>query len=231
MLYVSNLFFMQDMTTIRASVSSGVLLWSLKDLIAKNDKRFFLKLGFAILFHYSSIIFIIIWLVNKFGVKYKWLFVALFLSILVPVLDLNFISILHLDALSHKAEIYMKIKEYEEEKLNLFNFKILISLFYLVVLYWNRNKIVLPSFDLIIKIHILSLFFFFFFSTTGLTFSQRTFELLSIVQIVLFPTIIMCFNSKLKLFGYLIVLATSGVFFYYNIYISEIFKEYTSWLF
>ncbi|MBP2618031.1 EpsG family protein [Chryseobacterium jejuense] len=231
LLYVGNLFFIQDMTTIRASVSSGILLWSLKDLEERRDKVFFAKIGLALLFHSSSAIFIIIWFVSKFNIKYKWLFIALGFSLLVPLLNLNFIKILHLDSIYSKAAVYLTAKDYEDKKINLFNFKILISLFYLVILYWKRKKINYKGFDLMLKIHCLSLIFFFLFSTTGLTFSLRTFELLSIIQIVLFPLLILAFHKKLRIFAYFIVLATSFVFFYYIIFISELFKEYSSWLF
>lgn len=230
-LYVSNLFFIQDMTTIRASVASGILLWSLKDIIFRNDKVFFLKLFLAILFHNSSALFIVIWLINRFKIKYKWLFIALAFSIIVPILNLNFIKILHLDSFSEKAGTYLQIKEYEEGNLNLFNFKIIISFFYLAYLYWKRKSIQFRSFDILLKIHILSLILFFLFSPTGLTFSLRIFELLSIVQIVLFPLIILTLPKKFKIFGYIIVILTAAVFFYYNIFFSDLFKAYSSWLF
>lgn len=231
MLYIGNLFFIQDMTTIRASIASGIFLWSIKDIEENRNKKFFIKLGFSFLFHYSSVIFIIVWLIHKFNVKYKWLILGLCFAMLVPVFKLNFIEILHLNVVSDKADYYLKSKEYEEEKLNLLNFKILISLFYLVVFYWQRNKIHFKGFDLLLKTHFLSLIFFFLFSTTGLTFSLRTFELLSIIQIILYPLIIICFIPKLKLWGYLLVMATSFIFFYYNIFIADFLKEYTSWLF
>jgi hypothetical protein len=231
LLYVGNLFFIQEMTTIRASVSSGVLLWSIKDLYEKNDKKFFLKLGFALLFHYSSVMFVLIWLINKFDVKYKWLFIALAFSMTVPILNINFITILHLDAFSDKATDYMTIKKYEDSKLNLFNFKIIIAFLYLGILFWQRKKIKIAGFDILLKTHILSLFFFYLFSTTGLTFSLRSFELLSVVQIVLYPSLIFCFNKKFKLVGHVIVFATAIVFFYYSIFVSDILKDYSSWLF
>lgn len=230
-LYLGNLFFIQDMTTIRASVASGFFLLSIKDIEEKKDKQFFIKIALAFLFHYSSVIFIGVWLINKFKVKYKWLIIALGFAILVPIFKLNFIEILHLGAISNKAEIYMQMKNNEEEKLNLFNFKILFSLFFLIVLYWNKKKINYKGFDLMLKIHFLSLILFFLFSTTGLTFSLRTFELLSIVQIILYPLILLCFNKKLKLLGYILIISISFVFFYYNIFVSNLFKYYTSWLF
>lgn len=230
-LYTSNLYFMQEMTTIRAGVATGIFLWSIKDIEENRNKVFFVKLGFAFLFHYSSIVFVIAWLLHKFNVKYKWLILGLCLAMLVPILNLNFIEILHLNVISDKADAYTKIQEYEDKKLNLFNFKIVISLFYLIIFYWQRNKIAVQGFDLLLKIHFLSLILFFLFSTTGLTFSLRTFELLSIIQVILYPLIILCFISKLKILGYLLVMGTSFIFFYYNIFIADFLKEYTSWLF
>lgn len=231
LLYISNLFFIQDMTTIRASVASGILLWSINDLVHKDDKMVLLKFLLAFTFHNSSAVFIIIWIIVKFETKYKWLFMLLAFSIVVPLLNLNFIEIFHLDSLSYKAEAYLRIKKYEKEGLNLFNFKILISFVYLLYLYWKRKSINFLGFDILLKIHILSLILFFLFSPTGLTFSLRFFELFSIVQILLFPLIILTFPDKTKFFSYLIIIATAFVFFYYNIFVSEIFKEYSSWLF
>nr|WP_263011222.1 EpsG family protein [Chryseobacterium foetidum] len=231
MLYVSNLFLGQEMTTIRAGVASGILLWMTPDLVAKNNKVVLLKILLATMFHNSSILFLSIYLVNRYDVKFKWMFLLLGLSLLTPILDLNFISIFSLDSFFWKAKVYLEGKKYEDTQLNIFNFKIIISLFYLVILYWFREKINYRGFDIFLKIHILSLVFFFLFSTTGLTFSLRTYELISVIQIILFPLIILCFSDRVKVFGYLIVLSTISVSFYYSIFVAKTLKEYSSWLF
>ena len=44
MVYLSNLYLIQEMVTIRAGVASALFLWSLKDLISRNNKLFFIKL-------------------------------------------------------------------------------------------------------------------------------------------------------------------------------------------
>ncbi|KQS93201.1 EpsG family protein [Chryseobacterium sp. Leaf394] len=231
MLYVSNLFLVQEMTTIRAGVASGILLWMTPDLINKNNKAVLFKIFLATMFHNSSILFLSIYFVNRYDVKFKYMFFILGLSLLTPILNLNFISILRLDSIFWKAKVYLDVKKYEDVQLNIFNFKIIISMFYLAVLYWFRKKIKYNGFEIFLKIHILSLVFFFLFSTTGLTFSLRTYELISIIQIVLYPLIILCFNDRFKIFGYIIVISTIFVFFYYNIFMAKILKEYSSWLF
>jgi len=230
-LYVSNLYFIQDFTTIRASISSAILLWMLPDLYNKDDKKIFFKIFLAFLFHNSSILFVLIWIINKYNIKFKWLLLLLGFSILVPILNLNFIQILYLDKIFPKAAVYLKVKEHEEGTLNLYNFKIIFSVLYFIVLYFYQSRIKFKGLDLLLKIHLLSLILFFVFSVTGFTFSLRTFELLSIIQIILYPLLIDCFPKKSKLFGYAIVIVTSVLFFYYNIYVSENFKDYSSWLF
>lgn len=232
-LYVSNLFFIQEMTTIRAGVACGFFLLSLNDIISGDHKKFFTKISLALFFHHSSVLFIVIWAMHKYSIKMRTYVFLLLGSFMVPILKLNFISLLFLDQLFPKAAKYILIQEYEEEKLNLFNFKILISLLFLTVFifFYFKGKIKDGKTILFIKIHLISLFVFFLFSSTGLTFSLRLYEMLSIIQILLFPQLINFFPRKLKLLGYIVVIAVSFVFLYYNVFVADLYKDYVSWMF
>ncbi|QBK77617.1 EpsG family protein [Myroides odoratimimus] len=230
LLYSTNLFFLQDFTTIRAAIASGILLYSIRYLYPMDNKRFFMCVVMSTLFHLSSIIFITIWLVLRYRISLKVLFYSLLLSLIIPLINLNLIILLRLDLVFSKAASYLIIQEQEDSTLNLFSFKILIALVMLFILIRFRDLIKYKYFDILLKIHMLSLIFFFVFSGTGLTFSIRTFELLSIVQILLYPLIINVFPQRLSLIPYLLIFGISFICLYYNIFFSDTIKDYQSWL-
>lgn len=229
-LYVSNLYFLQEFTTIRAGAASGLLLMAILDLVKKKNTSFFLKVLFATLFHYSSIVFVVVWFVQRFNIKYYLLLGVLAFSLMVPILNLNFVTLLYLDQLFPKAAIYLEIMKSEQMALNLFNFRILIAFALMFVFLIFRKRINFEGFDLFLKIHILSLIFFYLFSTLGLAFSLRLFEMFSIVQLVLFPLLVLIFPLRLRFYGYLTVLGIGTLYFFYNIYLSGIIRAYSSWL-
>jgi|GEM_PF-139555 len=62
--YIGLFFIFQEMTTIRAGVAIGFLFLSVKDIIDRNLKNFFIKYLLAVFFHYSALFFIFIFLLN-----------------------------------------------------------------------------------------------------------------------------------------------------------------------
>jgi len=230
-IYVGNLYFLQEFTTIRAGAASGILLLSIQDIIKKNNRGFFLKVFCACLFHYSSLIFVAIWFVQKFRISYSVLFLILAASFLVPVLNLNFVQILYLDRLFPKAAVYLEIMKSQQQSLNLFNFRILISCFMLLFFWSFRKRIDYPGFNVLLNLQFLSLIFFYLFSTTGLAFSLRLFEMFSIVQLILYPLIVQVFPTRLRFYGHIVVLGIATLNFFYNVYLSGIIRNYSSWLF
>lgn len=231
-LYLCNLYLIQEFTTIRAGVASGIFLMSIKDITQKNDKGFLWKMALAMLFHYSSIVFVFGWLLLKFKTSFKIYYLILAASVVVSFTKINLLTLLFLDRIFPKVKIYLDIMEREgEAKLNVFNFKIIIALtvallFLAFLKKFKDNR----DFEVLLKFHLLSLILFFALSPTAMTFSLRTFELLSVLQLFLYPMILDVFNKKFRFVGFIMVIVIGLLHFYYLLEISKIFKPYASWL-
>lgn len=232
MVYLSNLYLMQEMVTIRAGVASALFLWSLKDLISRNNKLFFIKIGVAFLFHNSSILFVIIWFIFRYEIKIKLFLYGLIISIIIAFSELNILRILFLDRIFPKVKIYLDILENEGgEKINVFNFRIIFALFITAVFLFSLKKLKENIFFMtLFKIHVFSLILFFLLSPTAMVFSMRSFELISVIQMFLYPLILWAFNPKFRFVGFIILCVFCIFQFYYLIELSEIFNPYESWL-
>lgn len=232
-LYLGNSYLGQEMTTIRAGVAAGIFLYAVKDLSNKNDRGFLIKILFALLFHYSAAIFFVIWLILKLKIKLKYFVIVTFLCLVFPATKLNLLEMLYLDRFVPKVQIYSEIAKQGigVEELNVFNFKIIISLFVLIVFMLFYKKVVADEKLVIwLKIHCLSIVIFFVLSPVQMTFSLRTFELVSVIQILLFPTLIMLFPRRFKYIPIIMIIFISMFQIYYYIDISGNYKPYESWL-
>jgi|GEM_PF-737862 len=231
-LYVSNLFLMMEMTTIRAGVAAGIFLLSLKDLKESNDKGFFVKFIFCFLFHSSSVLFLIPWLVLKFKTQIKYFYIAIAMSFFSAILKINMIKVLFLDRIFPRVEVYLKMMEWQKnEGTNIFSFRSLIALSMLVIFAVNYKKLKekYAYFDMLFKIHIISISIFFLLSTSSEVFSLRSFELFSVCQIILYPMIVGVFTKKTQLLGWVIILFIALIQIVYLVDIADIYRPYKSW--
>lgn len=231
-LYVSDLYFMQDMTTIRAGVAAGIFLLSLDDLDKNNNKGFLIKLLFCFFFHSSSVLFIIPWIMLKFKLNIKFYYFTAVVSLITALAKVNIITLLFLDRIFPRVEGYIKAMEWMKEKeANIFNFKAIFAMMIIMAFafFYKRMKDI-PYFETLFKIHIISLCLFFLLSGSAQVFSIRTFEMFSIIQTLLYPLLIFIFTPKLKIIGWAIVILFSLIQLYYIIDVADIYKPYKSWL-
>jgi len=233
LLYISNLFLMMEMTTIRAGVAAGVFLLAIDDLERKDNKNFIIKLLICFFFHSSSVLFVIPWLLLKVKLNIKFYYIAIIFSFVMAVAKINVLKLFFLDRLFPRIEIYFKMMEWQKnEGTNMFNFRILFALFMVFVFMFFYKKLRdIKYFDVLFKIHIFSICIFLLLSSTAEAFSLRSFELLSVVQILLYPMIIHIFTPKLKFIGWTVIILFSLIQLYYLVEIADIFKPYKSWFF
>ena len=233
LLYFGNWYLGQEMTTMRAGVAAGIFLLSLHDLENKKNKAFLIKILVALLFHYSAIIFIVIWLIVKQNIALKYFVYATFFSLVFAFTKINILQLLLLDKVIPKVEVYSDLarKGIGSGELNIFNFKIITSFLFLITFLFFYKK-VLKNDQLVLwlKIHCLSIIIFFLLTPVQMTFSLRTFELISVIQLFLFPALILIFPRKFSYIPVVMILAVSFFQLYYSVNISENFQPYASWL-
>ncbi|MDF2553889.1 MAG: hypothetical protein K0R36_1996 [Chryseobacterium sp.] len=230
-LYTSNLFLMHEMTTIRAGVAAAIFLWSIGDLEDKNYKVFFTKLLLCFFFHSSSIVLIVAWLLLQIKINIRFLYVAIAVSFLSAILKINFLTLLLLDKVFPRVAVYLEMMEWMKEKeTNIFSFRLLFALAFVILFAFFYQKLKeIKYFDILFRLHIISICLFFLLSTSAQVFSIRTFELLSVVQILLYPMIIFIFEPKSKFIGWLVIIAFSILQIVYLVDFADIYKPYKSW--
>lgn len=230
--YLSSLFFMHEMTTIRAGISAGIFLLSIDDVEKKNTKGFLMKSAVALFFHYSSILFVFCYFILIYLDNIKYYYYGIVVSFIAVITKINILKLLFLDRLIPKVKVYMEMMEKTQEvKLNIFNFKIIFSVFILLVMGYHYRKLSeIKYFQILFKIHIISLIIFWALSPTVMVFSVRSFELLSVVQIILAPMLLYVFTPKYRVVAVLIISLFILIQLYYGISIQENFKPYKSWL-
>lgn len=78
-IYISNYFILHEMIQIRAGVASALILLSVIPIYERSFTRFFILVGIATLFHYSSFIFIFLYFLRRDHLN-KTFFILLILS-------------------------------------------------------------------------------------------------------------------------------------------------------
>lgn len=233
LLYVSNLFIMQEMTTIRVGVAAGLFLLSVGDLEQNRKLAGMVKYAIGLFFHSTSALFMPLWFFLQLKIKIRYYYYALGVAFAFALLKINLVKLLFLDKIFPRIDLYLKIMEVDEEMrvaTNIFNFRILFALVSIVLMASCYKLLArLPYFDKLFRIQIIGVILFFVMSPTSMVFSLRSYELFSIVQILLYPYLVYVF--KPRGIGIAIVLIYSLIQIWYFISVVDIYKPYQSWLF
>ena len=229
--YVSSYYLLHEMTQIRIGVASAIFLLAIPDIANKNFKAYITKAIFAILFHYSAIIMLLLYPILNTKMR-NWFYYML------PILGLLFyfinrsvlefvitnISILNFipSFLSYKLILNLDLIQkgmYTEIRIfNLYYLSLMAIYYFCLVNMWRFKS----DIDItLIKILGISLFTFFFLSFLPV-FAFRISELLGIVIIILLASIVYIFKQKLLIL--LLVLIYSLTDLINFIFIQRIFK-------
>lgn len=120
LVYMSNVLVSQDMIAIRAAVASSITLFAI-DLKFKGDwQKSLICLLCAVLFHYSAIVCLVLFLLNPHK-HYRWLYLsALIISHVMAYYGFNLNQYLGLIATVEAGEVLYNMYENSTE-LNVFN--------------------------------------------------------------------------------------------------------------
>jgi hypothetical protein len=201
LVYLSNIFIIQDMTQIRAGVCSALLLLSIIPLRNKNNAGFFALATLACLFHFSGLVIFLFWFLDTEKINRTiW-------ALIIPVCYLAFLFHLNVSTLSRLipiASVQAKLNVYfllqnsvSEAKVNVFSALIairivLVYLFlYKLEFLYTKNKYAI----ILIKIYLLSIGVIIIAADIS-TLAFRLNELLSITEVVVIPFLIYLFKPK-----------------------------------
>ncbi|MBQ0029540.1 MAG: EpsG family protein [Bacteroidales bacterium] len=198
--YFTNLFFLHEMTQMRAGLASAIFIYSLTALCDGDRKKYVLLNLFAFLIHRSAICAIPFCLVNNKGMSFKLWFGLLFTIFAMALVNADPISVLldyDVPILTYKLKEYLHYQKYTQFKMNPFNTFLMLQMLATICLYWKRKLIEphCPSFYLLMKISVVSMMLFYFFIRIPV-FAHRLNDYFACVQIILLPLLIYAFKPK-----------------------------------
>ena len=229
LLYISNYYLLHEMIQIRVGVASGILLLSIKQVYNKNFIGFLILVLTACFFHYSSILFLPLYLVKTDRINTRLYIAVIIISYIIAVVKLNLFNIVSISSLSPKIELYLERAERGEDIIpNIWSPTAIINtvVTLLILLKSNivneKNKYVY----VLLKCNVLSIVIFLIFLPVPV-FSVRLSELFGIVQLCLFPAVIYVFREKIIGYGIVVFISLFNLFKYF--YLSGIFRNYYTW--
>lgn len=223
-LYLGNLYPLQELTQIRAGVATGLFLVAIYYKINKNIIYSCLFIAGAVFFHYSSIAVIPIIFLNteKFN---KVFFSSAILLSYGGSIFLNKILINSMDWMP--AVIKWKILAYEYEngtEINIFNSWLLVRIGLCFFLIWNIGKLTdySKNYIILLKIYVIGICSYVLLSFNPV-FSVRVSDLYFAVEIVLLPSLYYLFREKFL--AKLLVIFIGALFLYLQLFYLSIFSN------
>lgn len=194
--YISNFYMLHDLIQVRAGVASGLLLLCIRPLEERNLRRFLPTALAAMLFHYSAIVILPLWLLNPRTFR-KWLWAALIPAAgLLHFAGLDLLTLathLPIPGIQVKIEVYRQITELGLNGWDAFDpfaatFLARVGMLYLLILCLEPLQRHNRYTRLLLKIYAVALASFLLLGNVPVV-AARTRELLSIVEIVLLPSL------------------------------------------
>lgn len=200
-IYVFFYYILHDLTQIRVGVASGLFLLAINDRVHGRNKKALIKTLTAVCFHYSALMALVIFAINKNKIN-KGLYLLLPIigiasSLFLNATVLSFVAQIVPDFLSLKMLSYLSVQKNDMlNQINVFNFYysallvIYSSLILFIGVNINKNDIIY------IKLLGLGLFFFYAMSFIPVM-AFRISEFYCIVIVILFANITNYFKQPI----------------------------------
>ena len=226
-IYLVMYFPLHEYTQIRAGVAAGLILLAIPDLVKNNGLHFFLKIGFAVLFHWSAAyVFLLYPLVNFLSLRFVYslpmlgVFLLFFKDYFSAFIGFVFSVIPSLD-------YYYSTHSGHDESFNVFNFLFLMnfSIWLVIAFFCPKKKLYIKNnFSVSFAFFSFSVFSYLLFSSLGKpVVSFRLYELLNISLLFLLPGFVMCF--KQKIIPFVFVFAYGFINMYHLVFNVDIFPS------
>ncbi len=224
-LYICSYWIYHDLIQIRAGVASGILLYSIPYLVNRDTSKYFLCVFVALLFHYSSIVFLPLWFIkSKSTSKYMYMGLIPF-SMLLYLINMDILNILKLipiDFIQNKIVGYTEISNdlaqrgvVDAQSYNPFGGWYMLKAIMCMAIWMNIDRIRKknPYALVMAKIFAIGMSLLWLMSGAPVV-ATRLSELLTIVQIVLVPMLI--YSRLPKYLSYSIVVIYGCVWLFWN---------------
>jgi hypothetical protein len=204
LIYFSFYFFLHEMTQLRAGVASALILLSIPAIYDRKVWQFIVIAGFAFFFHFSAIALLPLYFLNRNKIQI-WYYFLIPVGYILYFTNSNIASLVHLiniDIVNLKFSLYKQ--NFGAQRINIFNILMISRYIFSFLLLWKWKLLQEKnSYSvLLIEIYIISCFIFIALADIPVI-AFRVSELLSIVEIILIPTLINIFTRPL--YGKLLV--------------------------
>lgn len=222
LLYLSHFFILHDMIQMRAAIASGLLLVSIRFLTSRQLIPFLIICGIAVCFHYSALIIIPLWFINKskaYKKFYMYLIPVSYALALAGIFFTEFIKYIPLGSVNYLLNMYSGTIN---GTINIFN-TIQIMRCIICIWFWfkldyiqqlNENLLI------ILKIYTIALALMVLFSSLPVA-AFRLSELLLIVEILLVPYLTYTVSFQHRTLGKFCIIGIAAIFLISNIYINK----------
>lgn len=195
--YLSNVYLLQDFTQIRLAVATSLLLFSIMFVRQRKIIKFFICILLAIFFHRTAIIFIPVYFLKTKKINIKlWGIGFLFIYFICGIMHFSILKIIEkltLGVYSDFITNYRRIAEAAPSDsawnyINIFNIGYLVRIFLLYLGIFFNKKITEKEeyFPLYLKIYCVGLMFYSLFSDMPVM-ATRLSEIVYFIDILYFP--------------------------------------------
>lgn len=213
---MSRILIIQDMIAIRAAVAVSLFLYAVKNRIEKNYKLMSLLIIGSIMFHYSALIYLIIYFVNPIKNRRNFYIALLILTHFLHLAGFHFNQFISSFMFTESLEQLYEMYE-DSMTMNVFNLIQLGNVLICILFWLNEQKI--KKIDtqgvMYLKLYTIGLCIVPLFSEM-IAVAIRLSDLFTVVEIMLFPIgFHALFKDKAK--GDFLLLTYAIVIFYFNI--------------
>ena len=200
LIYIANFYLLHDMIQMRVSIAGALFLIALYFIHINKRKKAFLLISISILFHYSSIVLLLCFLINNKKINklfYFMLIPACYILVLLNFDIVNYIRIFNISFIQNIFDAYEKNVYVQNSTLNIFNVVQLLKVV-LALLLLSKIDIIKQNYPLsilLIKIYIISISTYALFSNMPVL-AVRISELLGVVEILLIPCLYRIFKPQ-----------------------------------
>ena len=226
-IFISHLFFCQDLIQIRTAVAVSILLFSVPYLVERDIWKFLLCTVMATLFHYSAVVWLFTYVLNPYKInKVFWLcgMTGSYALSLAGFRCASLIEKIPFDTVQDLYQGYVYKIEFEGAfmRLNLFSLLQLAKMGVLLLLFFRISSIApkSPYAIVLLKIYAASMFLFTLLADLPVV-AVRMSEVLQVVSILLFPMLAYAFKQRVM--GMVVVLLVGIMFLFGNIYMKSLY--------
>lgn len=201
LVYFCNYFILHEMTQIRVGISAGIFMFALKPLIQGKRWQYLGWVIIAIFFHYSAIILLPIVFINNKPIRKKEKWILLFflpIGFIIAAMHINILFSIPIPAIQQKIQLYQELSDKGfGTKVNIFNIQFLIRVFvfFFSLLFYDFIKQCNTYIPIFIRLMAISIFSFLFLSSLAVL-AFRVSELIGVVDIFVFSSLIYAITPK-----------------------------------